>query len=345
MDKATFTPANPTPLKNINVNDPKTPDNLKQLKNLINSQGVDGMLISGDKQIHFLYVPPAKKNGPVILMCNGKGASIGSTANLILEAQKHGMGIMLPEYSGNGESVGPLNEDAYFDSVKMGLTYLVADQRIQSDNILVLGYSMGTYFASKLAAGPIDLSKYANMIIQNNIDPSELKGTPEPEREMTLNVHLLQESSTQFKNVNLNKIILIAAPMGFKFVFDDIIKNHANTEAAKMSVNGDLLKTMETQLLYLNGLIKGKEMVFVEGNDDSYVNDRQPETLAKLAAPYNTVAILRVPGTHTTVRQNIFSLNQIFNTPVQLFNLDVPSPSDQIANPFMVLSVYPSGVK
>lgn len=149
---STFSLAKATPLKDVDLDDKDRAENVKQVKRLVEAgKGTDGFLRDGDYSIHYWYFP-AQEGKQTLLFSNGRNATMLSSANLILKAVEEGYGFIQYEYPQNGESKGELSENGYYHATNLMYEFLTKTQGIPAEQIIDLGYSMGTNLASRLAS-------------------------------------------------------------------------------------------------------------------------------------------------------------------------------------------------
>lgn len=272
VNKVTFRLAESSPLSQINENDPGTPDNLKQLKKLMQTHGTDSFIETEKNKIHFWYLP-AQSGKQTILYSNGRGASLKSTANFILEAHKRGYGVMIYEYPGNGDSTGTLSQNGYYQAADSTLQFMQQKLGILQRDILLIGYSMGTNITAHVSA----------------------------------------------RYPGIQDVVLISAMEGFETVYDDVISRYPNTLAAKLAIDSSMLDSFNTTSLF-EGAIKNKTILFLYGEQDTYVLPKQTRELYKQAKHDNMTSIYGIPSqTHTSIRENTESVYRIFNLIEQTF--------------------------
>ncbi len=111
--------------------------------------------VTTKEQIHGWYFaannPDSNKRLPVVLFCHGNAGNIShrlETAELILSMDAD---ILLFDYRGYGKSDGSPSEDKVYADAEACYNWLVEQKRVQPDNIILFGRSLGGAVAIELA--------------------------------------------------------------------------------------------------------------------------------------------------------------------------------------------------
>lgn len=94
----------------------------------------------------------------VILFCHGNGGNISHRLSYLPIFQSLGLSTLLFDYRGYGDSEGKPSENGTYQDVAAAWRYLIAEQQIPPQNILIYGESLGgavaSYWAETLTALP-----------------------------------------------------------------------------------------------------------------------------------------------------------------------------------------------
>ena len=89
--------------------------------------------------------------GPCIIFCHGNGETAVSEKELFDELAASGISVISPDYRGYGMSEGKLSEEGCYEAAHAAYDYL-KEKGVLSEDIYVLGYSLGSAVAVELAA-------------------------------------------------------------------------------------------------------------------------------------------------------------------------------------------------
>ena len=104
----------------------------------------DGVRLTG------WYLPLADARGTV-LFCHGNAGNISHLLAVAEDAHRLGLGILLFDYRGYGQSEGTLSEEGTYRDVEAAWNYLVQEAGLAPDQIAIIGRSLGGPIAARLA--------------------------------------------------------------------------------------------------------------------------------------------------------------------------------------------------
>ena len=104
----------------------------------------DGVRLAG------WYLPLADARGTV-LFCHGNAGNISHLLAVAEDAHRLGLGILLFDYRGYGQSEGTLSEEGTYRDAAAAWDYLVSEAGVPSERIVVIGRSLGGPIAARLA--------------------------------------------------------------------------------------------------------------------------------------------------------------------------------------------------
>ncbi len=104
----------------------------------------DGVRLAG------WYLPLADARGTV-LFCHGNAGNISDLIGVAEDAHRLGLGILLFDYRGYGQSEGTLSEEGTHRDAEAAWNYLVQEAGLAADQIAVVGRSLGGPIAARLA--------------------------------------------------------------------------------------------------------------------------------------------------------------------------------------------------
>ncbi|MCL1475408.1 alpha/beta hydrolase [Argonema antarcticum] len=120
----------------------------------------------GGGLIHGWWMPAKKSNLGTLLYLHGRGLNIGSNVNQAYRFQQLGFSVLLIDYRGYGQSQGNFpTESQLYQDAEMAWNYLVKQQTIPADKILIYGHSLGSAVAIELA---IKHPEAAGLIVQSS---------------------------------------------------------------------------------------------------------------------------------------------------------------------------------
>ena len=104
----------------------------------------DGVRLTG------WYMPLAGARGTV-LFCHGNAGNISYLLDVAAGAHKLGLGVLLFDYRGYGQSEGVPSEEGTYRDAAAAWDYLVAEAGVSPERIVVIGRSLGGPIAAWLA--------------------------------------------------------------------------------------------------------------------------------------------------------------------------------------------------
>ncbi len=94
---------------------------------------------------------PLPQDGPVILFCHGNAGNISHRLDNIVRLLEKGLQVFIFDYRGYGRSAGrPSEKGIYLDGLA-AYDYLVREERLSPDRIVVFGRSLGAAVAIEVA--------------------------------------------------------------------------------------------------------------------------------------------------------------------------------------------------
>ena len=104
----------------------------------------DGVRLTG------WYLPLADARGTV-LFCHGNAGNISDLLGVAKDAHRLGLGILLFDYRGYGQSEGTPSEEGTHRDAEAAWNYLVQEAGLAPDQIAIIGRSLGGPIAARLA--------------------------------------------------------------------------------------------------------------------------------------------------------------------------------------------------
>ena len=104
----------------------------------------DGVRLTG------WYLPLADARGTV-LFCHGNAGNISHLLAVAKDAHRLGLGILLFDYRGYGQSEGTPSEEGTHRDAEAAWNYLVQEAGLAPDQIAIIGRSLGGPIAARLA--------------------------------------------------------------------------------------------------------------------------------------------------------------------------------------------------
>ena len=104
----------------------------------------DGVRLAG------WYLPLADARGTV-LFCHGNAGNISNLLGVAEDAHRLGLGILLFDYRGYGQSEGTPSEEGTHRDAEAAWNYLVQEAGLAPDQIAIIGRSLGGPIAARLA--------------------------------------------------------------------------------------------------------------------------------------------------------------------------------------------------
>ena len=94
---------------------------------------------------------PAEEDKPTIVMFHGNGQSIAYRPPKVQHFREQGYGVLLAEYRGYGGNPGKTTEEGVYADGRAYINWLINDQKIAADNIILYGESLGSGVAVQMA--------------------------------------------------------------------------------------------------------------------------------------------------------------------------------------------------
>jgi uncharacterized protein len=103
-------------------------------------------------RINAWWIPASSKTAPTVLYCHGNGHNVGEASELASRFHKMGLSVFAFDYRGYGKSEGAFpSETAVYADAERAWDYLVKDQNIPPQKIVIYGHSLGGAIAINLA--------------------------------------------------------------------------------------------------------------------------------------------------------------------------------------------------
>ncbi|MBL4804042.1 MAG: alpha/beta hydrolase [Alphaproteobacteria bacterium] len=121
--------------------------------NIYLSGGMDVITVTTDDglELEGWYDPPTEDTKPVIVMFHGNGQSIAYRPPKVQHFREQGYGALLAEYRGYGGNPGKTTEEGVYKDGRAYINWLINDQNITADNIILYGESLGSGVAVQMA--------------------------------------------------------------------------------------------------------------------------------------------------------------------------------------------------
>ena len=113
--------------------------------------GYSSITNSNNQKVGIFY-QPAKQNMPTILWSHGNGEDIGLLYHLFVNFSYQGFGILAYDYPGYGISEGKPTEPGCHENAAASWEHLTHDLKIDPENIIIYGQSVGGGPATQLAS-------------------------------------------------------------------------------------------------------------------------------------------------------------------------------------------------
>ncbi len=98
-------------------------------------------------KLHGWFVPAERARG-VVLFCHGNAGNISHRLETIQIFNRLGLDTFIFDYRGYGNSEGRISEEGTYLDVEAAWQYLVSDQKISADRIIIWGRSLGGSIAA-----------------------------------------------------------------------------------------------------------------------------------------------------------------------------------------------------
>ncbi len=98
------------------------------------------------------YASPPVTGGPTVLLAHGNAGNRGDRVTLAEELQHLGFGVLVPDYRGYAGNPGRPSERGLALDVRAAREFLVRDEGIPAEALVLLGESLGAAVVAELAA-------------------------------------------------------------------------------------------------------------------------------------------------------------------------------------------------
>ncbi len=119
----------------------------------------DLRLTAGDGQVHGWWIPAESDtaSSPVIVYAHGNGSNLSNLVSRFQQFHNLGFTVLAIDYRGYGQSSGPFpNEQRVYEDIEAAWQYLIQQQEIAADRIVIYGQSIGGAIALNLAVNHPD---------------------------------------------------------------------------------------------------------------------------------------------------------------------------------------------
>ena len=89
--------------------------------------------------------------GKCLIFCHGNGETAASERYWFEKLAEAGVSVICPDYRGYGLSAGKLSEAGCYEAAHAAYDYLVEERHVSPQDIVVLGYSLGSAVAIELS--------------------------------------------------------------------------------------------------------------------------------------------------------------------------------------------------
>lgn len=89
---------------------------------------------------------------PTVVYFHGNASHLGNRAGIYSALAGKGLGVMAVEYRGYGKSKGSPSEQGIYADARAAISYLVNEQKIPFDEIIIYGESLGSGVAVQMAS-------------------------------------------------------------------------------------------------------------------------------------------------------------------------------------------------
>jgi len=201
-------------------------------------------LSSGSGEIHGWWMPVIDPSAPTFLYLHGNGSNVGDLTGRALQLHQLGVGVLLIDYRGYGQSSGPFpNEQRVYEDADSGWKYLTEEKGIAAENIVIYGRSIGGAIGINLATAHPDA---AGMIIEASFTSMRsMVKHKYPLLPMPVNWILTQKFESEEKVRSLNIPLLF-----FHGTADEIVPTHMSQQLHDAAPSDEF---------------SSKELVFIEG--------------------------------------------------------------------------------
>jgi len=106
---------------------------------------------SGNVTLSAWYIPDTAAD-KTVLFFHGNGGNISHRGDSIYIFHKLKMNVLIIDYPGYGESEGVPSEDGLYQSANAAWQYLINDKKVNPEDIIIFGRSLGGAVATDLAS-------------------------------------------------------------------------------------------------------------------------------------------------------------------------------------------------
>ncbi len=116
-------------------------------------EGVQSVKVTSEdgQKIESWYFPPSIEGKPVIIYFHGNAGHYGHRIHKAIHYLQAGYGVLLAEYRGYGGNDGKPTEEGIYLDARVQMNWLINEQKISTDNIVIYGESIGSGPAVQMA--------------------------------------------------------------------------------------------------------------------------------------------------------------------------------------------------
>lgn len=102
-------------------------------------------------KVHAWFIPGAP-GAATVLICHGNAGNISHRLDLLRLLHELGLGVLLFDYRGYGQSTGAPSESGTYRDARAAWNYLTEEKGVAPDRIILFGESLGGAVAAQLAS-------------------------------------------------------------------------------------------------------------------------------------------------------------------------------------------------
>ena len=109
------------------------------------------LITTDNEKIHAWYVPAKNKTSTTVLFFHGNAGNISHRLETIKIFNQLGFNFLIVDYRGYGNSTGKPSEQGTYIDADTAWNYLMEEKKLQADQIIIAGRSLGGGVAAELA--------------------------------------------------------------------------------------------------------------------------------------------------------------------------------------------------
>lgn len=221
---------------------------------------------SDNEKINAWYVK-AKKNKPTVVFCHGNGGNISYYEDIIDLLSSNGYGIILFDYRGYGKSSGSADEDGLYKDLNAVVNYLVIDEKIPKNQIVLWGLSLGGAVVTEIASK----DNYKAVILQSTFTNIRDEAISKTQLSFPKNIVMKEIMKIAAENLiyyqkydTASKIVKIKCPM--------LIAHSKNDKLIPYKMSITLAKINPNAKLYISNLGGHNEHSWFDNESIKFLN-------------------------------------------------------------------------